>query len=105
MHTFTLLFLIALAGSLALRYWLATRQLLHVKKYRDSVPDSFAGKVPLKDHHKAADYTITNTRIGMITLAYDSLLLLGWTLGGLGWVMQILRGYTVCRWFCDVVFC
>jgi len=87
MHTFTLLFLIALAGSLALRFWLATRQLLHVGKYRDSVPDSFAGKVPLKDHHKAADYTITNTRIGMIALAYDSLLLLGWTLGGgLDWL-------------------
>ena len=87
MHTFTLLFLIALAGSLALRFWLATRQLLHVRKYRDSVPDSFAGKVPLKDHHKAADYTITNTRIGMIALAYDSLLLLGWTLGGgLDWL-------------------
>jgi STE24 endopeptidase len=87
MHTFTLLFLIALAGSLALRFWLATRQLLHVRKYRDSVPDSFAGKVPLKDHHKAADYTVTNTRIGMIVLAYDSLLLLGWTLGGgLDWL-------------------
>ena len=49
MHTFTLLFLIALAGSLALRFWLASRQLLHVRKYRDSVPDSFAGKVPLKE--------------------------------------------------------
>ena len=87
MHSFTLLFLIALAGSLALRFWLATRQLLHVKKYRDSVPDSFASKVSLKDHHKAADYTLTNTRIGMIALAYDSLLLLGWTLGGgLDWL-------------------
>jgi STE24 endopeptidase len=87
MHTFTLLFLIALAGSVALRFWLASRQLLHVKKYRDSVPESFAGKVPLKDHHKAADYTSTNTRIGMIALAYDSLLLLGWTLGGgLDWL-------------------
>jgi len=87
MHTFTLLFLIALAGSVVLRFWLAARQLLHVKKYRDSVPESFAGKVPLKDHHKAADYTTTNTRIGMIALAYDSLLLLGWTLGGgLDWL-------------------
>ena len=87
MHTFTLLFLVALAGSLALRFWLATRQLVHVKKYRDSVPDFFAGKVPLKDHHKAADYTSTNTRIGMIALAWDSLLLLGWTLGGgLDWL-------------------
>ena len=82
MTTFTLLFLIALAGSLLLRFWLASRQLIHVKKHRDTVPDSFAGKVPLEDHHKAADYTLTNTRIGMIALAYDSLLLLGWTLGG-----------------------
>ena len=82
MDTFTLLFLIALGGSLLLRFWLAARQLAHVKKYRDSVPDSFAGKVPLADHHKAADYTTTNTRIGMLDLAYGSLLLLGWTLGG-----------------------
>ena len=82
MHTFTLLFLVALAGSLILRYWLAARQLAHVKKHRDTVPESFAGRVPLEDHHKAADYTMTNTRIGMIALAYDSLLLLGWTLGG-----------------------
>ena len=82
MNTFTQLFLIALAGSLLLRFWLATRQLIHVKKHRDTVPDSFAGKVPLEDHHKAADYTVTNTRIGMVALAYDSLLLLGWTLGG-----------------------
>jgi len=82
MHTFTLLFLVALAGSLMLRYWLAARQLAHVKKHRDTVPESFADRVPLEDHHKAADYTITNTRIGMIALAYDSLLLLGWTLGG-----------------------
>ena len=87
MTTFTLLFLIALAGSLLLRFWLASRQLIHVKKHRDTVPDSFAGKVPLEDHHKAADYTLTNTRIGMIALAYDSLLLLGWTLGGgLDWL-------------------
>ena len=82
MNIFTQLFLLALAGSLLLRFWLATRQLIHVKKHRDTVPDSFAGKVPLADHHKAADYTITNTRIGMVALAYDSLLLLGWTLGG-----------------------
>ncbi len=82
MHTFTLLFLVALAGSLILRYWLAARQLAHVKKHRDTVPESFADRVPLEDHHKAADYTMTNTRIGMIALAYDSLLLLGWTLGG-----------------------
>jgi STE24 endopeptidase len=82
MSTFTLLFLAALAISLLLRFWLASRQLAHVRTHRDTVPDSFAGRIPLEDHHKAADYTLTNTRIGMLALAYDSLLLLGWTLGG-----------------------
>jgi len=82
MNTFTYLFLFALAGSLGTRFWLAARHIAHVKKHRDTVPDSFAGRVPLEDHHKAADYTLTNTRIGLIALVYDSLLLLGWTLGG-----------------------
>jgi STE24 endopeptidase len=82
MPTFTLLFLAALTISLALRFWLASRQLAHVRSHRNSVPASFAERIPLEDHHKAADYTITNTRIGMLALAYDSLLLLGWTLGG-----------------------
>ena len=82
MNTFTYLFLLALAASLAVRFWLAARHIAHIKKHRETVPESFAGRVPLEDHHKAADYTITNTRIGMVALAYDSLLLLGWTLGG-----------------------
>lgn len=82
MHIFTLVFLIALAGSALLRFWLAGRHLAHVHKHRDTVPASFAKRVPIKDHHKAADYTLTNTRIGMVELAYEVLLLLGWTLGG-----------------------
>ena len=82
MNTFTYLFLLALAASLGVRFWLAARHIAHVKKHRETVPESFAGRVPLKDHHKAADYTLTNTRIGMLALLYDSLLLLGWTLGG-----------------------
>ena len=82
MNTFSYLFLIALACSLCVRLWLAKRHMTHVRKHRDTVPESFAGRVPLEDHHKAADYTLTNTRIGMLALFYDSLLLLGWTLGG-----------------------
>ena len=82
MHTFTLVFLLALAGSVLLRFWLAGRHLAHVRKNRDTVPASFAQRIPIGDHHKAADYTLTNTRIGMLDLGYQSLLLLGWTLGG-----------------------
>ena len=87
MNTFSYLFLIALGCSIGVRLWLAMRHIAHVKKHRDTVPDSFSGRIPLEDHHKAADYTLTNTRIGMIALLYDSLLLLGWTLGGgLAWL-------------------
>ena len=82
MNTFSYLFLIALGCSIGVRLWLAMRHIAHVRKHRDTVPDSFSGRIPLEDHHKAADYTLTNTRIGMIALFYDSLLLLGWTLGG-----------------------
>ena len=82
MNTFTYLFLLALAASLGVRFWLAARHIAHVRKHRETVPDSFAGRVPLEDHHKAADYTLTNTHVGRIALLYDSLLLLGWTLGG-----------------------
>lgn len=92
MNNFTYLFLLALAASLGVRLWLAARHIAHVKKHRETVPESFAGRIPLEDHHKAADYTLTNTRIGRIALLYDSLLLLGWTLGGgLEWLDNTWR--------------
>ncbi len=87
MNSFTWLFIAALAASILLRLWLANRHVVHVRKHRDSVPESFAGQITHEDHHKAADYTITNTHTGMLALGYDALLLLGWTLGGgLDWL-------------------
>ncbi|MGD2138582.1 MAG: M48 family metallopeptidase [Gammaproteobacteria bacterium] len=92
MNSFTLVFLVALAGSLMLRLWLAARHLTHVRNHREQVPASFAERIPLDDHHKAADYTVTNTRLGMLALGWDSLLLLGWTLGGgLEWLDESWR--------------
>jgi STE24 endopeptidase len=93
MHGFTLLFLTALAGSVLLRLWLARRHITHVTRHRAEVPESFAGRVAAEEHHKAADYTVTNTRIGMLALLYDTGLLLGWTLGGgLEWLDGLVRG-------------
>jgi STE24 endopeptidase len=82
MNNFSFIFLAALAGSLLLRYWLAARHLSHVRAHRATVPGAFAERISLAEHQKAADYTITNTRFGMLALAWESLLLLGWTLGG-----------------------
>lgn len=93
MNSFTYLFLAALAVSVLLRLWLAWRQLAHVGSHRAQVPASFADRIALADHHKAADYTRVNTRIGMLALLWEALILLGWTLGGgLEWLDGSWRG-------------
>ena len=80
----TLAFAIALALSLVIRFWLASRQIRHVARHRSAVPAAFAGHITLAAHQKAADYTIAKTRFGLLELALGSAVLLGWTLlGGL----------------------
>ena len=82
MNLFTALFLAALAGSTLLQLWLSNRQRAHVRAHRGAVPGEFAERIALDEHHKAADYTVTKTGLGMLELLYGSLLLLAWTLGG-----------------------
>ena len=90
----TLVFAIALAASLLLRFWLSSRQIRHVARHRHAVPAAFAGHVSLAAHQKAADYTITKTRFGLLELALGSAVLLGWTLlGGL----DLLNGALIDR--------
>jgi STE24 endopeptidase len=90
--TVTLAFATALLASLALRLWLATRQMRHVAAHRASVPAAFATTVPLQAHQKAADYTLAQGRFGLITTAVGAAALLGWTLlGGLDALNLALR--------------
>ncbi len=92
MNLFTAVFLAALAGSLLLQLWLANRQRSHVRANRGAVPNEFAERIALDEHHKAADYTVTRTGLGMIELLYGSLLLIAWTLGGgLEWLDTLWR--------------
>lgn len=97
MHTFTLLFLFMFVLSIGLRLWLSARQIAHIRQHRSEVPESFADKITLEEHQKAADYTTTKTRFGRLPLFYDAGLLLIWTLGGgLEWLDQnvIALGYS-----------
>lgn len=88
----TLLFAAALAASLALKYWLATRQMRHVAAHRDHVPAAFAATVGPDAHRKAADYTLARGRLGLIATAWGTALLVGWTLiGGLDALNVALR--------------
>jgi STE24 endopeptidase len=91
LHNFTLLFLVMLAISTSIRLYLSQRQINNVLKNRDSVPDSFADKISLQDHQKAADYTTSKVRFGRLPLFYEVALILIWTLGGgLQWLNQNL---------------
>ncbi len=81
-NPFTWAFLAALALATGTRLWLAARQVRHVRAHRDTVPDSFAGTIPLAAHQKAADYTVAKVRVGMLDVAINASLLLILTLGG-----------------------
>jgi len=79
---FSLIFLIALIASIALRFWLALRHLRHVRTHRAEVPAEFAENIDRAAHQKAADYTCAKTRLGLAELAASAILLLAFTFGG-----------------------
>ena len=84
-------FAAAVVLRLVLRLWLIGRQIRHVARHRDAVPADFAGTVSLEAHRKAADYTIARQRLELLTTAWGSAVLLGWTLlGGLDWLNNAL---------------
>lgn len=86
-QSFSLLFAAFLLASLAVKLWLASRQLRFVAQHRDAVPTQFAQKIPLEAHQKAADYTIAKTQLKMVLLVVNAVVLLGFTLlGGLQWL-------------------
>lgn len=90
----TLVFAATLVATLMIRFWLASRQIRHVARHRATVPAAFAKKIGLDAHQKAADYTITKTRFGLLELALGSAVLLGWTLlGGLDALNQALMAW------------
>ena len=70
-------------AALAWRVLLAVRQIRHVARHRDRVPDDFAEFIPLESHRKAADYTLDRQGVGLAeTLVIDGVVLLALTLGG-----------------------
>lgn len=80
----TLLFVIFLLASVALRLWLATRQVRHVLANRNAVPSEFSSRIGLESHQRAADYTTARVRLGMFEGVFDAAVLVGLTLlGGL----------------------
>jgi len=92
LNTFSIVFLAALSLMVALRLWLAQRQISHVLAHRTAVPPRFAGRIELPAHQKAADYTVARTRFGRISLVVEIVVLLGLTFGG---ALQALHDFWV----------
>ena len=95
----TLAFAAAVLASLALKFWLASRQMRHVAAHREHVPAVFARSVTLAAHRKAADYTLVRGRFGLLGTAFGAAVLVGWTLlGGLDLLNVALRDALLPRW-------
>ena len=87
MPVLTISFLGTLGLMVAVRWWLATRQLRSLARHRGEVPAAFAAVVSPAEHAKAADYTAARLGIARLELAVDALILLGVTVGGgLAWL-------------------
>jgi len=94
MHLFTTVFLSFVAASVIVRLWLSQRQVNHIRHHYAQVPAAFADKISLEDHHRAANYSCAKLRLGRLMLAWETLWLLLWTLGGgINLVDQLWYGY------------
>ena len=94
MQTFTFIFLFFLSLTTAVQVYLSLRQSQHVRKYRGAVPEEFVGKISLKEHQKAADYTRVKGSFGRMEALLSVVLLLIWTIGGgLSLLDQFIRSF------------
>jgi STE24 endopeptidase len=92
---FSALFVAALLSNAVIKLWLAYRQLDHVAANRAEVPLAFREQINIAAHHKAADYTSTLVRFGALTIIFDSVLLLVFTVGGgIQWLSDASSGLT-----------
>jgi len=82
MQIFTSIFLSFVAASVLVRLWLSQRQIKHIQAHTAQVPAAFAERISLQDHQRAADYSCTKLKLGRVMLAWETLWLLLWTIGG-----------------------
>ncbi len=96
----TILFVIFLVACVMTQLWLASRQIRHVSRHRDTVPEAFSPRISLSSHQRAADYTIARVRLGMLERMTDAAVLVALTLlGGLDAIQHIVGAVTQHEFF------
>ena len=97
--SFTLVFVVLLLVGMLVRFYLASRQIRHVIRHRGAVPSAFASTISLASHQKAADYTVSKARFGLLEMAFGAAMLVGWTLlGGIEAVNQLLGSTSLAQY-------
>ena len=81
-NMYTKFFLGALFCKSLIESLLDKRNLDHIIKHRDSVPDKFISQISLADHQKAADYSVHKIKVNQYFHLFDLIIFLLWTLGG-----------------------
>ena len=90
--TLTLVFIGLLIITTLTKLWLGSRQVTHVQANRAQVPTAFAANISLEAHQKAADYSSAKTKLALVEIVVQALLLLAFTLGGgLQWLDDAWR--------------
>jgi STE24 endopeptidase len=93
------LFGAVLLFSVMVKLYLSGRQVRHVAGHRHQVPAAFAANISLQAHQKAADYTLTKSKLATVELAWSAAVVLGWTLmGGLSALDQWIDGTGLRQW-------
>jgi STE24 endopeptidase len=81
-NIYTKIFLLSLLIKNLIESLLDKKNYEHIKKNRNTVPASFASKITLADHQKAADYSCSKINANRVFHLIDLLVFLGLTLGG-----------------------
>ena len=94
-NPFTLIFLITTFSYVVTMMWLNIRQIKSMLNSFNKVPKEFAEKITLKQHQKAANYTIAKLKVNYLEILFSTLVLLLWTLGGgLNYLDNVWRSLT-----------
>jgi STE24 endopeptidase len=100
-QTVYMLFLLFFICSTCGQLYLSVRQSKAVLAHRSHVPVPFAQSVTLKEHQKAADYTLAKQRLARYEIVFQALLLLLFTLGGgldlLAWLSRVWVHYDIAQ--------
>lgn len=87
-------FLLFLLASVLIELWLDIRNINYIKKHIHSVPQFFINKISIEDHQKAANYSITKTKVGFLFEHINLIITLAWLFIGFNALDLWIRSFS-----------